>query len=344
MEHRKLGRTGLEVSCTGLGTEYLSNQSGETINDVLRIAVEAGINYIDLLWDNPIWRSSFEPVFKQYRNRFTLAAHWGGDLNQMDLCQQYFDGILSRLCNDYAEVGMITMIDTDVKWKGCAQEALERLQRYKEQGRIGAIGVSSHRAPIALKVVSSGLIDVLMYQVNLFRHSSDENRALFQACVEHGVGLVAMKPYAGGGVFVKPPPITPTHCIAYVLSQPVSTTVTGVKSAAELEAALHYWKASDEEKDYSAILDNIQHYLLGDCVYCNHCLPCPQGINVGSMIQMIDTAQYFSLDEVMAEYATIPVKASACTECGECMERCPFDVDIMAKMRAAVSFFEANAA
>jgi predicted aldo/keto reductase-like oxidoreductase len=58
------------------------------------------------------------------------------------------------------------------------------------------------------------------------------------------------------------------------------------------------------------------------------------------MIQMADTAQFFPLDEIMAEYASIPARASACTECGECMERCPFDVDVVAKMRTAVDFFE----
>jgi predicted aldo/keto reductase-like oxidoreductase len=27
-------------------------------------------------------------------------------------------------------------------------------------------------------------------------------------------------------------------------------------------------------------------------------------------------------------------------ECGECVERCPFDVDIMARLRQAVEIFE----
>jgi hypothetical protein len=31
-------------------------------------------------------------------------------------------------------------------------------------------------------------------------------------------------------------------------------------------------------------------------------------------------------------------------ECGVCMERCPFDVDILAKMREAVEVFEEQAA
>ncbi len=339
MEYRPLGATGFEVSAIGLGTEHLTNNPGDIIGDVLRTAVEGGISYIDLLWDDPVWWSNFEPVWMEHRKRFVAAIHWGGDLAQMEPCRQHFDGMLSRLCGGYAEVGIVTMVDTEVKWRGYAQEALERLRRYQEQGRIGAVGVSSHYTAMALKMVQSGLVDVLMVQVNLFRHH-DENLALYRACADRGVGLVAMKPYAGGQVFIKTPPIGPAQCLAYVLSQPVSTVAAGVKNAEEMAAALHYWEASEEERNYHAALDHIRDYLVGDCIYCNHCLPCPQGINVGSIIQMADTAQYFPQEEIRAEYAAVEAKASACVECGECLERCPFGVDVMAKMRAAVGLFE----
>ena len=39
----------------------------------------------------------------------------------------------------------------------------------------------------------------------------------------------------------------------------------------------------------------------------------------------------------------LPVKASACVECGACVARCPFDVDIMAKLEEAVQLFETPA-
>ena len=52
MEIRKLGKTGLEVGVIGLGTEHLE-QTRETMEEVLRVAVEAGANYVDLLYDDP---------------------------------------------------------------------------------------------------------------------------------------------------------------------------------------------------------------------------------------------------------------------------------------------------
>jgi predicted aldo/keto reductase-like oxidoreductase len=42
----------------------------------------------------------------------------------------------------------------------------------------------------------------------------------------------------------------------------------------------------------------------------------------------------------MGWYSEFPVGASACIECGECVERCPFDVDVIARMRSAVELFE----
>jgi predicted aldo/keto reductase-like oxidoreductase len=108
-------------------------------------------------------------------------------------------------------------------------------------------------------------------------------------------------------------------------------------------AAISYWKASEDEKNYHEVLENIQHYLVGNCVYCNHCLPCPQDINIGLMMHIADTYQYFSKDEIWAEYETFSVKASDCIECGECMEPCPFDVDIIAKIRQVVGYLETPA-
>jgi aryl-alcohol dehydrogenase-like predicted oxidoreductase len=93
--------------------------------------------------------------------------------------------------------------------------------------------------------------------------------------MDRGVGVVAMKPFAGGrllqngkkvkiakyqrgGITVDakiPASVTPITCLSYVLSQPaVCTTIVGISNVDELHNILAYPKASLEEKDYSGSL------------------------------------------------------------------------------------------
>ena len=109
MEFRQLGRTGLDVSAIGLGTEHLERQR-ETMDSVLGTAVDAGLNYVDLLHIAPDYWDEFGPVLRPYREKLVLAAHWGsGPHYEMGYCRRCFENILACVGNDYAEVGLLTM-------------------------------------------------------------------------------------------------------------------------------------------------------------------------------------------------------------------------------------------
>jgi predicted aldo/keto reductase-like oxidoreductase len=346
VEYRRLGKTGLDVSTIGLGTEHLE-KSREAREDVLRAAVDAGVNYVDLLYVEPEYWADFGPVLRPYRDKLVLGAHWGsGPRFDLDYCQRTFDNILSCVGNDHVEVAMMTMVDEEDRWDGWLHASLEQLHRYQERGRVGYIGGSAHDTSMAVKAVNSGLLDVLMFPVNIVGHSEEKDRELYQACVDQDVGLVAMKPYHGGTLLSiggRPSGIRPVQCLAYVLSLPVSTAVPGPKNVQELRATLHYLEATDEEKEFGPVVANLYDYLQGQCVYCHHCLPCPEDIQIGWLIWLLDYARDGVTDDLMGWYASHQAKASDCTECGVCLERCPFDVDILAKMQEAVEVFEASA-
>lgn len=76
----------------------------------------------------------------------------------------------------------------------------------------------------------------------------------------------------------------------------------------------------------------------GICVYCNHCQPCPQGINVGLVNKYYDLAK--AGDGLARDhYAHLERKSSACVACGHCNRRCPFDVDQVSRMREIAGYF-----
>ena len=55
---------------------------------------------------------------------------------------------------------------------------------------------------------------------------------------------------------------------------------------------------------------------------------------------LLDEAQQHLTAELQAAYDALPVKATDCVQCGDCVARCPFGVDAMAKMDQAVKLFE----
>jgi predicted aldo/keto reductase-like oxidoreductase len=242
-------------------------------------------------------------------------------------------------------VAIVATIDDLRQWESWAMPAIERLQVYKAQGSVGHIGMSGHFDSTALTAVESGLIDVLMYGVNMVRQGNPELESLYHACTERGVGLVAMKPYYGGALLNydgRPTSITPVQCLAYTLSQPVATAVPGVRNVEELRATLRYPEASAQERDWRAALPLMYEGLAGQCTRCNHCLPCPSDIDIGATILCVGFSAWDGVTDWLRDwYADLSAPASECIECGLCEERCPFGVDVMAKMQRAVELFEA---
>jgi predicted aldo/keto reductase-like oxidoreductase len=371
LQYRKLGRTGLDVSAVGLGTEYLNGQPRETVVSVIHEALDRGVNYIDLLFPFPEYRDNFGAALRGHRERVILAGHLGATIEDGQYCktrsasksEPFFLDLLSRLGTDCVDILMLhnfnTLNDYDRAMK--PRGLMELARRFQQEGKAQFIGISAHSIEVAARAIESGLIDVLMFPINLAGNAIPGKKDLLKACVTHNVGLVAMKLFAGGKLLStertvrvaryqmggsalklkKTMPITPVQCLSYVLSQVgVSTTVPGCAGLEQLTAALAYWEATEEEKDFSAIVADFQQYVAGECVYCNHCLPCPSVIDIGQTIRLLDMARQRLSAELQAAYDALPSKASDCAQCGACSERCPFGVDVILKMEQVVELFE----
>jgi predicted aldo/keto reductase-like oxidoreductase len=349
MHYRTLGRTGIRVGEIGLGVEHFE-RSAEVMDAVLHTAVDAGVNYIDLVYNDTdaaawFW-DDFTPTLRAHRDKLILAAHWGPQRPyDFAKCRAYFDQVLERIGNGYAEVAIIAVVDSDEQWRNEGQEALEHLLRYKEQGKIGHIGVSGHTSSVACAIAESGVVDVIMFGMSLVTRGDAEIDAVVQSCRDHDIGFVAMKPYHGGVLLTpggRPSGITPVQCISYVLDQPIATVVPGASNVEHLNAALRYCGATEHDRDYTRVLD-VQRYLKGQCVYCHHCEPCPEGIRIGDVLWILDAMRGPFGDDLRAWYNAMKVKAPACTECGVCLDRCPYEVEIIAKLHKAAELLDTPA-
>ncbi len=51
--------------------------------------------------------------------------------------------------------------------------------------------------------------------------------------------------------------------------------------------------ASEQERDFSGALPALDASLKGQCVYCNHCIPCTQGIDIARVSRLADEGEFF---------------------------------------------------
>ena len=376
MTYRPLGSTGLEVSEISIGCGGFENLDTAGSIALMDVALDSGINYIDIYDANPVTRSNIGAALKGRRDRMIIQGHIGtifkdgqhSRTRDLEETRQGFEDLLQRLGTDHIEVGMIHITDSPDEWNELeGSPFLEYVFQLKKEGKIKHIGVSSHNAEVALMAAKSGWIEVIMFSLNpafdRLRGGStpwdqgamDNLQAgidpvrveFYDYCASHHIGVTVMKVFGGGGRLLdaKTSPLgvafTPEQCIAYCLAKPcISTCILGVDNAEELVSDMHYLHATEAEKDYTSVMQPAKADEGGGCTYCNHCSPCPQGIPIARVNEMLDKAQHDGLTaELQAQYDALPHHASECTHCGSCMTRCPFGVDVPKKMDEAASVF-----
>lgn len=380
MKYRDLGKTGLKVSRIGYGGEHLTDADYTTTEAVLRTALEAGVNIMDVFMPQPSVRSHMGDALGSHRKDVLLQGHIGAVMQDgqylrsrnVKLCDEYIRDFLTRFHTDFIDLGMMHFIDTQEDFKlSFESEYIDYCQDLKKRGVIRFLGVSSHNAVTAKKMVETGLIDVMLFSINpafdllpaeididdYFKddtytaenrfHIDPDRAELYRLCEEKGVGITVMKTLGGGRLLKADTSsfgvaLTPVQCIHYALERPaVASVLMGARTPQELEECLKYECASASQKDYTHISKGTQSAMRGKCMYCNHCLPCPAGIDIAQVNKYLDLArqQGGAPETVSAHYGALTRHASDCLQCGVCEERCPFAVDVRENMRQAEATF-----
>ena len=380
MEYRELGRTGIKVSVIALGCEGFVANEGALTEQLLNAAEQGGINCIDLYAPQPEMRSRLGKWLRGRRGKFVLQAHlctvWQEGqykrTREIGEVKASFEDLLTRLATDYIDIGMIHYVDSLEDWEAVAGGPVMAYAREMQaQGKIRYIGLSSHNPAAAMQAVQSGLIDVLMFSVNpcydlqpanedcyalwdgknydrQLVNMDPEREALYETCSRLGVAITVMKAFGGGDLLdeeLSPAgkALTVNQCLHYALTRPgVAAVMSGAHTVDELEKCLEYTTAADVEKDYAAAFAALPKISWeGNCMYCGHCAPCPQGIDVAAVTKFLNlTKAQNSVPETVREhYAALRHHAGECVKCGACEKRCPFKVTVIQNMQEAVKVF-----
>ncbi len=365
MEYRKLPH-GTEKECfsvLGLGMGGIQHTPADEIEAIIKKAIDHGINFFDLCAGGAVY-VPFGRAIRGRREKVFLQVHFGavydengeyGWCRDFETIKRTFLWELEALGTDYVDFGFLHCVDEIEDFEKLIKiGVVDYLKELKAQGIVHHIGFSSHTPSVANRILDTGIADMMMFSINPaydFEKGDEygigsvaERGELFRRCQREGVGISVMKPFFAGQLLTAEQspfgvPMAHYQCLQYAIDRPgVLTAVPGVLSMEHLDQLLGFSEASPEEKDYSLIATFTADKIMGTCVYCNHCLPCPAGIDVGLVNKYYDLA--LAGDRIAANhYDKLSVKASSCLECGHCDSRCPFFVRQVDKMREIAAYF-----
>ena len=362
MEYRKNRRTGDLISEIGLGSSYLFEAGMEEGVKALRRAYEGGINYYDLAAGDGSAFPIYGVAFKDVRDKIFYQIHFGAEYSKgtygwsldPEVIRKSVKWMLEQLHTDYIDYGFIHCQDEFSDWETYQKNGIfDMILDLKKQGVVRHIGLSSHTPAVIQKILDTGAVDMLMFSVNpgydyqegeYAFGSVEERNAVYRRCEAEGIGISCMKPFSGGQLLdasLSPfgKALTPYQCIRYALDKPgVLTVLPGASDSAEVEALLEYYNKSEEELDYSVIGTFAPAEAKGKCVYCNHCKPCPMGLDIGLINKYYDLTK---AGDAMARehYRTLEKTAKDCVGCGHCDSRCPFHVAQSERMTEIAEYF-----
>jgi predicted aldo/keto reductase-like oxidoreductase len=147
-----------------------------------------------------------------------------------------------------------------------------------------------------------------------------------------------MKPMAGGMLN------NATIAIKYLLQFPDVLQLVGIEKPEEMEQIVQIlegpWSMSEaEQNDMERLRAELGTRF---CRRCGYCQPCPEGIPI-SMLMLVPSIVKRMPAEIIY---TSPIihdgieKAANCIQCGECEEKCPYDLPIREIIEDHVTWFK----
>ncbi len=351
MHYRRFGKTELKLSVFSLGTMRCL-ESSESLCQVLADAISHGINHIETArgyGQSERYIGQALGNFNRSELVLTTKILPGSDVDRL------VDESLERLGTSYIDCLAIHGVNTQEHLQQ-VEAMLPGLTQVLTEGRVHHVGASSHGS---LEVVMGAIALPIISFINLhYYFFNPRNAAAIELAHQRDLGIFIISPADKGGQLYTPPDKLKDLCAPFdpllltyrwLLSDPRITTLSlGPAVPAELdwplEVADNTGPLTSQEQTALARLHQTQAAALGPehCRQCYECLPCPEAINIPEVLRLRNLALAYGMTQFgqyrygMFERAGhwFPGrKGNRCTDCGDCLPRCPEQLDIPTLVR-----------
>ncbi len=368
MLYRKMPKNGDELSILGFGCMRLPVMEGKIDEaraiSQIRYAIDNGVNYLDTAW--PYHAGESEPVLGKaledgYRDKVKVATKlpsWMIECREdMD---RYLDAQLKKLGTGHIDYYLIHALNGTL-WDNLEPLGVaDFLEQAKKDGRIVNAGFSFHGlGDDFIRIVDAYPWEFCQIQYNYLDEDYQAGTKGLKYAAEKGLGVIVMEPLRGGNLAETPPDAvkaiwdeaevrrTPAEwALRWVWNHPeVTVVLSGMNDEAQIRENLsiagtaHAHALTQKELD---LVDRASRAFAGlmkvGCTGCGYCMPCPSEVMIPICFEEYNKMHLFGPEEeVKFRYAFRmsgqlvdgrPGYASQCVQCGECLDKCPQQIQI----------------
>lgn len=362
MKYRRFGKTNLSLSVFSLGTMRCLG-SEEAFAQTLQQAIALGINHLETASGYGNSEVFLGKVFKSRlplsRAQLYITTKIPPTANA-DQMARTIDESLDRLGLDYLDALAIHGLNTwqHLEWIQSDQGCMKAVHQAVADGRVRHVGFSTHGF---LEVILAAIATDLFEFVNLhYNYFFQRNAPAIALAEQKDLGIFIISPADKGGLLYTPPatleqlcqPLSPLELnYRFLLSDSRITTLSvGPANPQELITPL---SVADQDATLTvAELEILQHLeahqsnVLGtdQCHQCYACLPCPEGIHIPEVLRLRNLAVAYEMTQFgQYRYRMFENsghwfpgnKANRCTDCGDCLPKCPENLMIPTLLRDA---------
>lgn len=279
---------------------------------------------------------------------------------------KYLNQQLRSLQSDYLDAYFFHALSRNQFKKLKELKLMEKMEEAKDKGLIKHVGFSFHDTlPVFKEIIDYYDWDLAQIQYNYMDTAIQATHEGLTYAHDKGVAVVIMEPVKGGKLANPPMEAleimrkaskqrTPVDwALQYVWNQPeVAVVLSGMGSKKmvdeNVESASNSGINSLNEEDnkiISELADIYRKSILVQCTACKYCMPCPSSVNIPENFAVLNNVAYmgskggmsFLINRRYKKLANSRKKlnkefpngnASFCIKCGECLEKCPQEINI----------------
>jgi predicted aldo/keto reductase-like oxidoreductase len=306
---------------------------------VVQRCLDLGITFVDTANGYTTSEERIGKAIAGRRGEVIIATKTGaGDATT---ARRHLDLSLARLGTDYIDLWQFHGVNSPEKLERVLGPggAMEAAQEALAAGTVRHIGITSHSMDVALQAVPTGRFETLQFPFNYV--TSEPAEELVPLCREHDVGFIAMKPF-GGGLLDRA-----VLSIKYLLQFEGVVPDPGIERVSEMQEIVSIaegdWAmTANEQRELEEVRAEVGTRF---CRRCQYCLPCPQEIQIPTVLNVRSFYKRFPAERFFSGSIGRAVDvARDCAECGECEERCPYELPIIEMLAEHVAFFDSVSA